>query len=186
MRLGEVLNMMLEIELPLLRKVEIGYVARVKQLLSIIAASVPFQPNVSKLSEKIGLNRNTLLSYFHYLEEIGLTINLFKESSGISSLQKPLKTYLENTNMMYLLASEHVNKGNLRETFFANQVGFKHSITFSPQGDFKVDGEYTFEVGGENKSNKQLKGLPKAYTAIDDLNIGSQNRIPLWLFGFLY
>lgn len=186
MRLGEVINMMLEIELPLLRKVEIAYVARVKQLLSVIAVSVPFQPNVSKLSEKIGLNRASLLTYFHYLEEIGLTINLFKDSHGISSLQKPLKTYLENTNMMYLLAAEKVNKGNLRETFFANQVGYKHSLTFSSQGDFKVGDQYIFEIGGESKSKKQLKGVSKSYRAIDDINIGSQDRIPLWLFGFLY
>jgi len=186
MRLAEVINLMLEIELPLLRKVEVGYVSKVKQLLSIIAASVPFQPNVSKLSEKMKVNRSTLLSYFHYLEEIKLTINLFKDSDGISRLQKPIKTYLENTNLMYLLAAKHVNKGNLRETFFANQVGSEHEITFAQQGDFIVDDEYTFEIGGENKTKKQLKGLSKAYTVVDELTIGSQDRIPLWLFGFLY
>lgn len=185
-RLGEVINMMLDIELPLLRKVDVAYISKVKQLLAIIAASVPFQPNVSKLSDKMGINRNTLLSYFHYLEEIGLTKNLFKQSSGISALQKPLKTYLENTNMMYLLAQENANKGNLRETFFANQVGFQHQITYAEQGDFKVDDKYIFEVGGKNKTQLQLKDLPNAYTVIDDITIGSQNRIPLWLFGFLY
>ena len=185
-RLGEVINMMLDIELPLLRKVDVAYISKVKQLLVIIATSVPFQPNVSKLSDKMGINRNTLLSYFHYLEEIGLTKNLFKQSSGISALQKPLKTYLENTNMMYLLAQENANKGNLRETFFANQVGFQHQITYAEQGDFKVDDKYIFEVGGKNKTQLQLKDLPNAYTVIDDITIGSQNRIPLWLFGFLY
>lgn len=185
-RLGEVLNMMLDIELPLLRKVEIAYITKVKQLLSIIAAAVPFQPNVSKLSDKMGINRNTLLAYFHYLQEIGLTKNLFKNGSGISLLQKPLKTYLENTNLMYLLAKENVNTGSLRETFFANQLAYQHEIAYTEHGDFNVDNTFIFEIGGKNKTSKQLKDQPNSYTAIDDITIGSHNRIPLWLFGFLY
>lgn len=185
-RLGEVINMMLDIELPLLRKVDIAYISKIKQLLTIIAATVPFQPNVSKLSNKIGINRNTLLAYLHYLEEIGLTKNLFKQSSGISALQKPLKTYLENTNLMYLLAQDNANKGNLRETFFANQLGYKHKLTYAEQGDFKIDDKYIFEIGGKNKTKQQLNNLTDAYAVIDDITIGSQNRIPLFLFGFFY
>jgi uncharacterized protein len=185
-RLGEVVNMMLDIELPLLRGVNVAYISKVKQLLSIIAASVPFQPNVNKLSEKMGINRNTLLTYFHYLEEIGLTKNLFKQSSGISALQKPTKTYLENTNLMYLLAKDISNKGNLRETFFANQLGFKNTLTYAEKGDFKVDEKYVFEIGGKNKNQQQLKGIPESYVVLDDITIGSENKIPLYLFGFLY
>ena len=117
-RLGEVINMMLDIELPLLRKVDVAYVSKIKQLLVIIAESVPFQPNVAKLSDKIGINRNTLLTYFHYLDEIGLTTNLYRQSTGISTLQKPIKTYLENTNIMYLLAKDNTNKRKLRGKFF--------------------------------------------------------------------
>lgn len=115
---------MLEIELPLLRGLDLGYVHKIKQLLLIISESVPFIPNVSKLSEKIGINRATLLLYLHYLEEIGLTINLFKQSGGISKLQKPLKIYLENPNLMFALTPSNVDLGNKRETFFANQVSF--------------------------------------------------------------
>jgi len=185
-RLGEVLNMMLDVELPLLRKVAIGYIPKVKQLLSIIAAAVPFQPNVSKLSDKIEINRNTLLSYLYYLDEMALTINLFKDNSGISALQKPSKIYLENTNLMYLLAAENANTGNLRESFFCNQLGYQHTVTYAEQGDFKVDGKYTFEIGGKRKTKKQLKGLSDSYTVVDDITIGTQGRIPLWLFGFLY
>lgn len=186
MRLGEVLNMMLEIELPLLRKIDISYVGKVKQLLAIIAAAVPFQPNVTKLSEKIGINRNTLLAYFHYLDEIGLTKNLFKFGEGISLLQKPIKTYLENTNPMYLLARENVKEGNIRETFFANQLAHQHALSYTEYGDFKVNDRWTFEIGGKSKTAKQLQNQPDAYTAIDDITVGSQNRISLWLFGFLY
>lgn len=101
MRLGEVINMILEIELPLLRGVELSYISKIKQLLIIIAESVPFMPNVSKLSDKITISRATLMSYLHYLDEIGLTINLFKEANGISRLQKPAKIYLENTNIIF-------------------------------------------------------------------------------------
>lgn len=185
-RLGEVVNMMLEIELPLLRGVELAYIAKIKQLLVIIAESVPFVPNVSKLSEKIVINRATLLSYLHYLSEIGLTRNLFKESYGISRLQKPAKVYLENTNLIYLLAKQNANVGNIRETFFINQLVHKHKVTFTEQTDFKVDDTYFFEIGGKNKTSKQITMLENAYVVADDIEYGYQNKIPLWLFGFMY
>lgn len=186
MRLGEVLNMMLEIELPLLRQIDLAYVAKIKQLLTIIAESVPFIPNVSKISEKIGINRSTLLSYLHYLDEIDLTTNLFKYGEGISLLQKPSKIYLENTNLVYLLAKENANRGNLRETFFANQVGYAHDLSYAEPGDFTVDNQYTFEIGGKDKTEKQIKGVDRAYIASDDITHGFHHKIPLWLFGFLY
>lgn len=185
-KLAQVVNMMLDVELPLLRKVDIAYIPKVKQLLSIIAASVPFQANVSKLSDKIGINRNTLLTYFHYLEEIGLTKNLFKQNIGISILQKPVKTYLENTNLMYLLASNATNKGNIRESFFINQLAYKFTLNDSPKGDFLVNDTHTFEIGGKHKTENQIKQVANAYVVLDDVEIGNYNRIPLWLFGFLY
>lgn len=186
LRLGEVLNMMLEIELPLLRQVDLAYVAKIKQLLTIIAQSVPFVPNVSKLSEKIGINRATLLSYLHYLDEIDLTRNLFREGEGVSVLQKPSKMYMENTNLLYLLARDNANRGNLRETFFANQVAYAHTIHYAEKGDFTVDHKYTFEVGGKDKTAQQIKGVEKAYIVSDDITHGFDRKIPLWLFGFLY
>lgn len=186
MRLGEVINMMLEIELPLLRKVDVAYVSRVKQLLAIIAHSVPFMPNMSKLSEKMQINRATLLAYFHYLDEIGLIRNLFKESGGISKLQKPSKTYLENTNLAFLFAKENANEGNLRETFFANQLSYRHQLLYAQQGDFLIDGTYVFEIGGKNKTGKQLEGVENAFIVADGIEYGFGNKIPLWLFGFLY
>ncbi|MDG3581265.1 ATP-binding protein [Galbibacter pacificus] len=186
MRLGEVVNMILEIELPLLRHVELAYVAKIKQLLVIIAESVPFVPNVSKLSDKIGINRATLLSYLHYLDEIGLTQNLFKNTQGISKLQKPSKIYLDNTNLIYLLARENANKGNLRETFFSNQLAYRHTLGYTEQGDFMVDDRFTFEIGGKGKNQKQIRLVENAYIVADDILYGSQNKIPLWMFGFLY
>ena len=185
-RLGEVLNMMLEIELPLLRSVDIAYVSKVKQLLVIIAESVPFIPNVSKLSQKIGINRATLLAYLYYLDEIGLTRNLFKEAHGISRLQKPSKIYLEKTNLIHVLATDNANAGNIRETFFANQIGFQHEIMYTEHGDFVINNSYHFEIGGQHKTAKQLKNVTEGYIIADGIEFGLGNKIPLWLFGFLY
>lgn len=185
-RLGEVINLILEIELPQLRGVELAYVTKVKQLLVIIAESVPFMPNVSKLSEKININRATLLSYLHYLAEIGLTRNLFREAYGISRLQKPTKIYLENTNLIYLLAQQNAIIGNIRETFFINQLSYDHKVTYTEKTDFKVNDTYFFEIGGKNKTNQQIAGLENAYVVADNIEYGFQNQIPLWLFGFLY
>ena len=185
-RLSEVIHMILEIELPQLRGIENAYIIKLKQLLVAIATSVPFIPNVSKLSEKIQINRSTLLAYLHYLDEIRLTNNLFRETKGISKLQKPLKIYLENTNLIYNLAPKNANEGNLRETFFRNQVGFVSSIQYTEKGDFLIDETYTVETGGKSKNHKQLKDVPKCYVVADTIEIGYQNKIPLWLYGFLY
>lgn len=135
-RLEEVINLILEIELPLLRKVEIAYVNKLKQLLHIIAQSVPFMPNISKLSERIGINRNTLISYLYFLQEAHIIKNLYKDSKGITQLQKPDKIFLENTNLQAAFSANNANHGNIRETFFVNQVSFKHLTEYTTQGDF--------------------------------------------------
>ncbi|MDP3930427.1 MAG: AAA family ATPase [Bacteroidota bacterium] len=185
-RLEEVVAMMLEIELPLLRGLDLAYVYKIKQLLLIISESVPFIPNIVKLSQKIGLSRGTLLLYFQYLDEVGLIINLYKDAGGISSLQKPSKVYLENTNLMYALSPKAVNTGNARETFFANQLSYAHQIEYAEKGDFWVDKQFVFEVGGKDKTTKQLGLNPNGFIAADDIEFGYQQKIPLWLFGFLY
>ena len=185
-RLEEIVNMMLEIELPLLRGVDLGYIHKVKQLLAIISESVPYIPNVSNLSAKMGINRATLMNYLYYLAEIGLTINLYKEAKGNSKLQKPSKIYLENTNLMYILSPYNANIGTVRETFFANQLGNKHHLSYHETADFFVDETYSFEVGGKDKSGTQIKNLKNAFIVSDDIEYGYLNKIPLWLFGFLY
>ena len=185
-RLNEVVNMILEIELPLLRNLEIAYVHRIKQLLVILTESVPFTPNITKISSKIGINRATLLTYLHYLEEAELTINLNNETGGLSKLQKPTKLYLNNTNLMFILQNDHVNSGTLREIFFANQLKYKHTLSLPRFGDFLVDNKYIIEVGGKDKSFKQIEGIENAFVAADDIEFGFGNKIPLWLFGFLY
>jgi predicted AAA+ superfamily ATPase len=185
-RLEEVINMMLEIELPLLRGVDIGLVSKIKQLLAIISESVPFTPNVTNLSQKMTVHRTTLMTYLHYLEEVGLTTNLQKEAKGSVKLQKPAKIYLENTNLMFVLSPSNANIGNARETFFANQVGYKNKLSYHEKTDFLVNNKYAFEIGGKDKSNKQIVGIENSFIVADGIEYGYQNKIPLWLFGFLY
>lgn len=185
-KVEEVVRMMLEIELPALRGLENQYILKIKQLLMVLAESVPFTPNVSKLAERIGINRNTLITYLKNLQDVGLTMHLFSETSGITRLQKPEKIYLENTNLMYALNPNQVNIGSIRETFWMNQLSQLHNVTLPQQGDFLIDNQYTFEIGGKGKSNRQIKQVNNAYIVKDDIEIGSQGVIPLWLFGFLY
>ncbi|MEI8136920.1 MAG: AAA family ATPase [Bacteroidota bacterium] len=185
-RLEEVVNLILEIELPLLRKVDVAYVPKLKQLLQIISESVPFIPNVSKLSERIGVNRNTFITYLYFLQEAHIIRNLYRDAKGITQLQKPDKIFLENTNFQYAFSPLNTNIGNLRETFFANQLSQLHLIEYTQHGDFSIDRKYTFEIGGKNKTTKQIKKIKNSYIVTDDLEYGNNNSIPLWLFGFLY
>lgn len=185
-RLEEVINFILEVELPQLRKVDLANVAKLKQLLKIIAESAPFVPNVSKLSQRIGITRNTFVSYLFYLQEARLIRNLYKDAKGITQLQKPDKIFLENTNLQYALSFQNINKGSLREGFFVNQVGGLHLLEYAERGDFFVDGIYTFEIGGARKTKKQIANLTNSYLAADNIEYGTGEKIPLWLFGFLY
>jgi len=185
-KLEEVLNLVLEIELPLLRQVDVTYVPRVKQLLQIISESVPFVPNVSKLSERIGVNRNTFITYLYYLQEAHITRNLYRDSKGITRLQKPDKIYLENSNIQYALSPEAANKGNVRESFFVNQLAYQHRVEYLESSDFLVDGKCVFEIGGKGKTPKQIRKTRDAYLVLDDIEYGVGKSIPLWLFGFLY
>lgn len=185
-RIGEVVNMIIDMEMPNLRGVAPAFTQKVKQLLYVIAESAPFTPNITKLGERIGITRNALLSYINALADSRLTINLHKAGQGINVLQKPDKIFLENTNLMYALCPDTSNKGNVRETFFANQMGYGNKLNVSEQSDFLVNGKYTFEIGGQNKGKRQIKDIPNAYIAADNIEYGYGDKIPLWLFGMTY
>lgn len=185
-RLAEVVNMVIEIEIPQLRDVETAYIPKIKQLLYIIAESAPFVPNISKLSERIGLSRNALLQYLNALHDSRITFSLQKESNGIVRLQKPDKIYLDNTNLSFALIGLQPNSGTLRETFFANQLRHQHSVNLAEHGDFLIDHKYTFEVGGQNKGKKQIVDIDNSYVVADNIEYGNGNWIPLWMFGMLY
>lgn len=185
-RIQEIINMILEIELPVNKALSLASISKIKLLLYIISQSTPFKPNISKLSQRIGISRNTFLTYIFYLNEAKIINNIYSSVHGISKLQKPEKIFLENTNFIIALADTIPSKGNIRETFFLNQLLAKHKVTYPKQGDFLVDNKYLFEVGGKNKTQKQIAGIENAYIAADNIEYGYKNTIPLWLFGFLY
>jgi len=185
-RLQEIINMVLEIELPLLRNTDISIVGKIKQMLYIISQSVPFKPNISALANKIKVTRKTVLEYLSYLNDANVFNFIQKNAFGVSLLQKPEKLYLENTSYMYAVINTEPDIGNLRETFFLNQLLENHMVTYPKKGDFLIDDKFLFEIGGKNKTQKQIAGIENAYIAADDMEFGYENKIPLWLFGFLY
>ncbi|MES2592668.1 MAG: hypothetical protein V4608_12355 [Bacteroidota bacterium] len=127
-----------------------------------------------------------MLAYLDYLQNAELIYLLKDKGKSYSMLTKPNKIYLNNSNLSFALAAENTDKGNLRETFFYNQLKQAHSVESSEKGDFLIDGKFTFEVGGKSKKFNQIKNVKNSYLAVDDMEMGLNNKIPLWLFGFLY
>ncbi len=185
LRLGQIIVQTLETDIPQYANLNVGTSRKLKQLLSIIAESVPFKPNFSKISEIINVSRNSLDDYFSYMEKAGLIGQLRNETSGIRGLGKVDKVYLDNTNIIFNLAGEKSNEGNLRETFFFNQMRLKNEVISSKKADFVID-NYTFEVGGKNKQQKQIEKDGKSFVVKDDIEFGYLNVIPLWAFGLNY
>jgi uncharacterized protein len=147
---------------------------------------VPFEPNISKIAEKLGIGRNTVYAFLTHLQDAKILKLMNRPNRGISYLQKPDKIYFENTNFAFSL-QENPNKGTIRETFFINQLGNAgQQVYLSEKGDFGVADTLTFEIGGKLKDDRQIKNVENSYLVIDDIEIGVGNRIPLWLFGFLY
>ncbi|HOY30506.1 MAG TPA: AAA family ATPase [Bacteroidales bacterium] len=185
-RLEQTLMLILENDLNFIQGFDYNNIQKIKQLLYILSVNVPFKPNILKLSEKTKISRNTLLSYLHYLEKAQTIQSVYQSGASTSILQKPEKIYLNNTNLSFLLASDTPDKGTLRETFFLNQLRYNHLVESSKEGDFFVDNTYVFEIGGKNKTKKQIQDVPDSYVVADNIEIGAYNKIPLWLFGFLY
>jgi predicted AAA+ superfamily ATPase len=185
LRLGQVIVQTLESDIPQYANLNVGTSRKLKRLLSIIAENVPFKPNFSKISEMIGVSRNSLDDYFSYMEKAGLIEQLRNETSGIRELGKVDKVYLNNTNIVFNLVGEKSNVGNLRETFFFNQMRVQNEVTSSKKADFVI-GPYTFEIGGKNKQQNQIEKDGKSFIVKDDIEYGYRNVIPLWAFGFNY
>src|SRR5690606_27616593 len=158
---------------------------KLKQLLAIVAASVPFKPNMSKIAKMLNVSRNNVADYLLYIEEAGMIAQLRDETGGIRGLGKVSKVYLDNTNLAYNLAKENQNLGNVRETFFLNQVRLNHKVVSSSPADFKVD-TIDFEIRGKNKGAKQIKSAKKGFVVKADIERGYLNTIPLWHFGLMY
>ena len=159
---------------------------KLKKLLYVISTSAPFTPNITKLAEKTDIDRKLIYKYLQILDDARLTMSLKRQAKGMAYMNKPEKLYLNNPNLMHILSEGTPDKGNIRETFFMNQVNAIHKTNATPETDFLVDNKYYFEIGGKNKTRKQVKNLPYSYVIKDDIEIGVGRNIPLWLFGFLY
>lgn len=185
LRLSQIIIQTLETDIPHYANMSVGTSRKLKRLLSIIAESVPFKPNFSKIADLIQVSRNSLDDYFHLIEQAGLIGQLQSETKGLRGLGKVDKVYLDNTNLIYNLVGEKLEVGNLRETFFYNQMKVGNDVTSSKNADFVVNG-YTFELGGKSKKQNQIESDGKSFIVKDDIEYGYRNTIPLWAFGLSY
>jgi uncharacterized protein len=179
-------NLILEVDLPAATNIDFQSINKLRKLLSVVSSSAPFTPNTNKLAMLIEVSRPTLIRFFGLLEKAQLIALLYSSTHGLNSLAKPEKIYLNNTNLMFTLAKQAANEGTIRETFFLSQMKHLHDVTLAQKGDFLVDDKYIFEIGGKNKTFKQIAGIENSWIVSDDIETGFENKIPLWLFGFLY
>jgi len=185
-KLLQTIQLILEIDLPGIEHIEYHNIAKIKRLLYVLSSNVPYTPNIQKLSTQVDLNRNLLVRVLQLLDKSSLIHTLYQQSKSISTMNKPDKIWLRNTNMMYAIAQNEIDKGTLRETFMLQNLVLTHELALPAKGDILVDQKYTLEIGGKTKSKKQIDAIENAYIVKDDIEIGVSNTIPIWLFGFLY
>ena len=184
-RLRETVSVVIDSDLPSVEKVSFDTLHKMKKLLMIVSANVPFEPNMSELWRQLSTDNESGLKMLYALDKAQVLMLLSAKKKNYKNLAKPDKIYLGNPNLMHVLCPS-VDKGNERETFFLNQVRAGHDVTYPKQGDFLIDGRYLFEVGGRRKTFDQIADVPVSFLAVDDTEVGYGNRIPLWMFGFLY
>ncbi len=189
-----VINQILEVDMPYVTNIKHTQIDKVKKLIYLLSTSVPLKPNISKLSTSIEISRPTLMEYLYYLELGSLVNSVNQHARGYGVMSKPDKLYMYNTNLMQSI-SHNADRGTQRESFFVNQVKsafyneprlIDDHILLSSYGDFLIQNKYTVEIGGKNKSFNQIKDIENAFVLADDIEVGFGNKIPLWLFGFLY
>jgi predicted AAA+ superfamily ATPase len=163
-------------------------IKKIKKLISFIAESVPFTPDLKNIKRLLEIgDERTLKNYLKHLEDAGIILTVSKKGKSLSMLEKPEKIFLNNTNLMYAIGSrDNLQKGNIRENFFVYALTAGHVVNTADRGDFAVDGKFIFEVGGKGKSFSQIRDMENSYLALDEIELGIGNKIPLWLFGFLY
>ena len=184
-KLRQIINLTLENDIPVFAGLSASMGQQLKRLLTIIAKSVPFKPNMSKLAELIGTGRNQMPDYLFLIEQAGMIAQLRDDTGGIRGLGKVDKVYLDNPSLAYLLGEGEAEVGNIRETFFLSQLRVKNPIISSSLSDFEI-GSRTFEIGGKSKGKKQIENAAEGYVVKDQIEFGSGNTLPLWWFGFNY
>lgn len=185
MELLQVINQTMEVDIPTHLQANISLGKKLKSLLMVVAKSVPFKPVMQRLAEATGISRNDIPNYLVYMERAGMITQLRNSTGGIRGLGKVEKLYLDNTNLIYALSPEHADIGNVRETFFMNQMRVMNDVTSSSISDFEINGK-TFEIGGKKKGQKQIENAEEGYIVKDDIESGYANVIPLWAFGLNY
>lgn len=186
LKLSNTINLMMETDMPLLLNIDIQYINKLKRFLNLLSSNIPFKPNVSNLAASIGMSWQSVINYINYLNEAEIIKTLYAGGKNLKSLSKPEMIYLHHPNHFYVFTDDVTNKGNLRESFFVNQLSYKQIVETSKYGDFIVNNKYHFEIGGRNKTYHQIANIPDSYIAADEIEYGYKNKIPLWLFGFLY
>ncbi|MDR2907134.1 MAG: AAA family ATPase [Bacteroidales bacterium] len=184
-RLNQMIIQTLETDIPMYANMTLSTGKKLGKLLKIISQSVPFKPNFTKIASLLEASRNHIDDYCYFMEQAGLIMQLRDKSEGIGQLGKVDKVYIDNANLIYALAEENPKTGNIRETFFLNQMRVKNKVYRSDKGDFNIN-NITFEVGGKSKNQDQIKHLKKAYIVKDDIEYGYNNILPLWAFGLNY
>lgn len=184
-KLEETINTVIETDLPIIFSIESASIQKLKQLVSLICSSKPYQLNIAELSKKMGINRNTLYQYIHYLTMGNIFASVKAKTKGDTIFSKPQKLYLNNPNLSYSYCQSN-EIGTIREQFFLNMLSQGYDVSYPNRGDFLVDEQYIFEVGGKSKDFNQIKDISNSFIAADDIEMGFGNKIPLWLFGFLY
>ena len=184
-RLNAVVDQTIETDIPQFAGLSVGVMRKLKQLMQIISQISPFKPNYSNLARDLTVNRSDLKDYLFYLEKSGLIQCLTAPDKGMNLLSKVEKIYLDNPNLMYALSGGHADTGNLRETFFYNQMRILNEVHSSDVSDFSI-GDYTFEVGGKKKTRRQVADIENGYVVKDDIEYATKTTIPLWAFGLNY
>lgn len=185
MELLQVINQAMEVDIPTHLQANVSLGKKLKSLLMVVAKSVPFKPVMQRLAEATGISRNDIANYLFYMERAGMITQLRDSTGGIRGLGKVEKLYLDNTNLIYALAPERGEIGNIRETFFMNQTRVMNDVTSSAISDFEINGK-VFEIGGRKKGQKQIESADEGYIVKDDIESGYANVIPLWAFGLNY
>ena len=185
-RIENVVNFIIDQELTQFCGVEIANTRKIKALLLFLAENVPYEVNIAKLSTYLELNKQTVLSYLNSLQRAELLHLLYSDNKSVTRLQKPDKIYLHNPNMFFAFGQQS-QIGTIRECFVVNQLSVDHDVEYGKQqGDFRIDGRVTLEVGGHDKTFDQIADIPNSYVLADMMEYPIGKKLPLWLVGMLY
>ena len=186
-RIEQVVNYIIETELPQICKVDVANIRKLQALVKLIAEEVPFELNANKIAGSMEIGRDTVVEYLKYLGDAKILNLLYSDRKKTGKLSKPDKVYLENPNLLYAIAPDKVEIGTARESFAINSLSESHLVEYGKaHGDFKIDSKYTFEIGGRSKDFSQIAGLPDSYIFADDWDMPDGAKLPLWMLGFLY